>query len=95
MTDGGYGYKSSVLGMVGEPLLCLLYAQCWGETHILNVYTHSRCLKLTFLPTQMNSDMNLLGGWRQRDTLRQNGVQTTMSSVSTSNLQVISTLFDH
>lgn len=99
MTDGGYGPKSSALGTVGEPLLCLLYAQRWGETQILNVYPHSLCLKLTFPPPfcsflQMNSDMNLLGGWRQRDTLSRNGAQTI---VSTSNLQVISTLIstDH
>lgn len=95
MMDGVYGYKSSALSMVGEPHLCLLYAQCWGETQILNVYTHSLCLKLTFLLSQMNSDMNLLGGWRQTDMLSQNGVQNIMNTVSTSNTQVISTRFDH
>lgn len=93
MMDGGYGYKGSALGLVGEPPLCLLHAQCWGETQILNVCAHSLCLKLTFLLSQVNSDMNLLGGWRQSDTLSRNRAQTIMST--TSNLQVISTLFDH
>ncbi|XP_029689503.1 cadherin-like protein 26 isoform X2 [Takifugu rubripes] len=36
----------------------------------------------------MGDDMNLLGGWRQRDTLSRNGAQTfTRTTVSTSTLQ--------
>lgn len=96
MTDGWYGYKSSALGMVGEPLLCGLHAQCWGETQILKVCTRSLCLQLASLLSQMNSDMNALGGWRHRDTLSQNGVQTiTNTNVYTSNVEVIAALFDH
>lgn len=46
-------------------------------------------LKLTFHLAQMNSDMNPLGGWRQRDTLRRNRVQAIVSSgISVPKLQV-------
>lgn len=62
---------------------------------ILNASTQSLLLKLTFHLPQMNSGMNALGGWRQRETLRRNGVQTTLSSdVSVFNSQVCAEFLD-
>lgn len=93
--DDRYGYKSSALGM-GVSRLCVSFMHRWGEIQILNVYTPSLCLKLTFLLSQKNFDTNPPEGWRQSDMLTRNRAQSLMNTtISMWNSQVISTLFDY